>query len=55
MKGCDFAKINLATLHVARNGLKSSELKKALAIVKIYREMFGRRWDEWFDRKVGTS
>ncbi|QTA87642.1 DUF4160 domain-containing protein [Desulfonema magnum] len=48
MKGGNFAKIELSGLRVSKNYLRPAELKKALAIVKNYREEFERRWDEYF-------
>ncbi|MDM8523513.1 DUF4160 domain-containing protein [Desulfococcaceae bacterium HSG8] len=50
MKGGNFAKIELADLHVSKNYLSPAELRKALAIVKNHREEFERRWYEYFQR-----
>ncbi len=48
MRGSDFAKIELSTLHVVYNYLKPKELRKALEITEIYQDEFERRWNEFF-------
>ncbi len=51
VKNDDFAKIELATLNVKQNYLKTKDLKFALEIVKKHKQEFERRWDEWFDNR----
>ena len=47
---CDgFAKIELETLKVVQNYLKSKDLKLALEIVRENKDEFERIWDEWFN------
>jgi len=48
MKGDGFAKISLEDMRVVYNAMKESELKKAMEIAKEHRELFIRRWHEWF-------
>lgn len=49
-KAGGYAKIDLVSLKVSQNYLKSKELKKALLIVKEHRETFKRKWNEYFKR-----
>lgn len=49
-KGGDFAKIELQTLNVARNCLKSQDLRKALEMTKAHRKQFEEKWDDYFRR-----
>ncbi len=49
MKGSDFAKIELASLHVINNYMKPKDIKKALSIVKKHQQEFERQWDEYFN------
>lgn len=46
----DFAKIELKTLKITNNCLKSRDLKKALEITQEHRLEFERKWDEYFKR-----
>ncbi|MFP4031184.1 MAG: DUF4160 domain-containing protein [Thermodesulfobacteriota bacterium] len=56
MKGGDFAKIDLTTLQVVRNEMKSNELKRALSIVKKEKTNFIRKWHEYFrQRRIGEN
>jgi hypothetical protein len=47
-KGEDYAKIELDTLRIVVTYMKSKDLKKALQIVEVNRELFEEKWDEWF-------
>lgn len=49
MKGDGFAKVELGTLRVVHNFLKTQELKQALEIIKEHQDEFERIWDEWFN------
>lgn len=51
LKGGNFAKIDLSSLHVVKSYLKPAELKRTLEIVKDQREEFIRSWDEYFLRQ----
>ena len=48
--GDDFAKIELGSLSVVHNYMKSKDLKKALAIVEANQQEFERRWDKYFNQ-----
>lgn len=49
LKGGDFAKIELSSLHIVNNTMKPKDIKKALLIVKDHQQEFERRWDEYFN------
>jgi hypothetical protein len=49
MKGDGFAKIELESLKVSKNYLKSRDLKLALEIIKENQDYFIRIWNEWFN------
>jgi len=49
--GDGFAKIELSSLKVVQNYMKPKDLKLALAITKEHKEMFERRWNEWFGQR----
>ncbi len=50
-KAEEFVKIELATLRVVSNRMKPQELRKALAIVAANRDIFARKWDEYFNQR----
>ncbi len=50
-KAEEFVKIELATLRVVSNRMKQQELRKALAIVAANRDIFARKWDEYFNQR----
>lgn len=50
VKGDDYATIDLTTMAVRENCMKRPDLKTALALVALHRDMFGRKWDEFFKR-----
>ncbi len=49
-KGGNFAKIELDSLRVTHNYLKTKDLKKALKIINENQKEFKRRWREYFQR-----
>jgi hypothetical protein len=51
MKDGDFAKIELASLHIVHNYMKPKDLNKALALVTIHKDEFERKWDEYFSQR----
>ena len=51
MKNNDFAKVELETLKVTKNYMKSKDLKIALDIIKEHKNDFIRIWDEWFSKR----
>jgi hypothetical protein len=51
MKNDDFAKVELETLKVTKNYMKSKDLKIALDIIKEHKNDFIRIWDEWFSKR----
>ncbi len=50
IKGDDFAKIEIKTLAVVTNCMKSRDLKKAVSIVEANQAEFERWWDEYFNQ-----
>lgn len=50
IKGGDFAKIELVSLKVVKNFMKSRDLRKALIIVSENQKEFERKWDEIFNK-----
>ncbi len=50
IKGDDFAKIEIKTLAVVTNCLRSTDLKKALSLAEANQAEFERRWDEYFNQ-----
>lgn len=46
-----FVKIELATLRVVNNHMKSKDLKKSLSIVEANKSNFERKWDEYFSQR----
>ncbi len=50
VKGDDYATIDLSTMTIRDNYMNPSDLKKVLAIVEVNREVFERKWDEFFKR-----
>lgn len=51
MKGDDFARIELVSLQVTQDFMKPKDLRDALALVKLHRLDFERRWDEYFGQR----
>jgi len=49
--GGGYAKIDLTSLEVSPNYLKSAETKRALEIVEANRTIFVRRWNEFFAQR----
>lgn len=49
-KGGDYAKIDLGTMSVIENYFNKSELNSVLKITSENREMFLRKWNEFFRR-----
>ena len=45
-----FAKIELGSLHVARDSMPAAALRRALKIAAEYNADFERKWDEFFNR-----
>jgi Domain of unknown function (DUF4160) len=50
VKGDDYATIDLSTMTVRENYMNPADLKKALTIVEVNREVFERKWDDFFKR-----
>jgi len=50
VKGDDYATIDLSSMTVRENFMKRSDLKNALVIIEANRELFERKWDEFFKR-----
>ena len=50
VKGDDYATIDLTSMSVRETYMKRSDLKTALLIVTANRELFERKWDEFFKR-----
>jgi hypothetical protein len=48
VKGDDYATIDLATMTFRENFFKPADAKKALELTEQNRELFGRKWDEFF-------
>lgn len=51
VKGDDFVKVELASLKVSQNYMKSKDLKQAFALVEAHRTQFERQWDEYFSQR----
>jgi hypothetical protein len=51
MKGDDFARIELVSLQVTQDFMKPKDLRDALALVRLHRLDFERRWDEYFGQR----
>ena len=49
IKGSNYAKINLASMQVVDNCMKSSELKRAMELTREHQAAFMRRWHEFFN------
>ena len=49
-KGDDYATIDLSSMTVRESYMKRSDLKIALVMVEANRELFERKWDEFFKR-----
>jgi hypothetical protein len=50
VKGDDYATIDLSSMMVREDYMNPADLKKALTIVEANREVFERKWDEFFKR-----
>jgi hypothetical protein len=50
VKGDDYATIDLVSLAVRESHMNRTDLKTALEIVAANRELFERKWDEFFKR-----
>ena len=50
VRGDDYATIDLTSLTVRECHMKRSDLKAAMVIVTANRELFERKWDEFFKR-----
>ncbi|QPK63015.1 DUF4160 domain-containing protein [Methylomonas sp. LL1] len=50
-KGDEYAKIELATLKVARNTFKPKDLKQALDLTQTHRQTFLEAWNEYFSKR----